>query len=124
MELDNIIRGEIDKRGVMMKVYEWQETEHHHIAIIRPKELFDLLTVEKPSPQEQEVRLRAMHRLNNQMEGFSIAYSKEKGLEYAQKALEDAPDIYVERDMKDLERLAVKPSDGRLLIKPKKIELK
>lgn len=107
-----------------MKVYEWKETEHHHIAVIRPQELFDLATEEKPSPAEPEARLRAMHRLNNQMEGFAIAYSKDRELEVIKRIVEEAPDIYQARDTKDLEKVAEKPSEGKVHLKLKKIELK
>ena len=108
-----------------MKVYEWQETESHFIAYIRPSELFDLTTLEKPSPDEQEARLRALHTMHNQMEGFAIAYSKKKGKEFAEKALEDSPDIYAARDQKDLETFhsthAKKPA---LEVKKPALELK
>jgi hypothetical protein len=106
-----------------MKVYEWKETEHHFIAVIRPKELFDLTSLEKASPQEHEARLRAMHRLTNQMEGYAIAHGKEKGLDFAKKALEDSPDIYAARDAKDIEKLSAKSVDGKIALKLKKIDL-
>jgi|GEM_PF-1460550 len=96
-----------------MKVYEWQETEHHHIAIIRPKDLFDLTTLEKPSPEDPEVRLRARHRINRQMEGYAIAYSRKHSIDAVRAELEKAPDIYSERDAKDLEKLRSPEADRK-----------
>ncbi|MDQ7822188.1 MAG: hypothetical protein RDV48_05275 [Candidatus Eremiobacteraeota bacterium] len=93
-----------------MKVYEWQETEHHYIAVIRPKELFDVATLEKPTQGEPEARLRAHHRLTNQMEGYAIAYSKGgHALESLKLQLEKSPDIYAARDDKDQEKLKSEP---------------
>jgi hypothetical protein len=105
-----------------MKVYEWQETEHHYIAIIRPMDLFDPTSLEKPSADDPEVRLRARHKINKQMEGYAIAYGKKHSLESVKAELEKSPDIYSDRDAKDLEKLKnpelgqKKPSIKRLEI--------
>ncbi len=96
-----------------MKVYEWQKTEHHYVAIIRPKDLFDLTTLEKPSPDDPEVRLRARHKLNKQMEGYAIAYSRNHNIDTVKAELEKSPDIYTDRDVKDLEKLKSPDADKK-----------
>ncbi|MHC9543425.1 MAG: hypothetical protein AB9903_28275 [Vulcanimicrobiota bacterium] len=55
-----------------MKIYEWKETETHYIAYMRPKELFDLSTMQKPNPEDHEARLLAKHIFTGEMEGFAL----------------------------------------------------
>jgi len=86
-----------------MKIYEWKETETHYIAYMRPKELFDMSTMQKPHPEAHETRLLAKHVISGEMEGLAIAYGKGWRQDFAKALVKSMNEIYLERDIRDLE---------------------
>lgn len=88
-----------------MKIYEWKETETHYIAYMRPKELFDLSTMQKPNPEDHEARLLAKHIFTGEMEGFARAYGKGWRQDFAKAHANSLNELYLEEDTRNLEVL-------------------
>jgi len=89
-----------------MKVYKWMDTDHHHVAVLRPDELFDLSTLDWPAPDDKETYVDGANLVSGERETYAMAYNKDWWpLHVWQSMYTRKPEMYAERDAQQLEQL-------------------
>lgn len=82
-------------------VYGWEETQDFYVKVVRPRELFDLSTLQFPEPGYREGQATAIHRLSGERETYALVYGKGYRLEWLKRIRTDS-DPWLERDRADL----------------------
>ncbi|MBI3926881.1 MAG: hypothetical protein HY319_15200 [Armatimonadetes bacterium] len=80
--------------------------ENHYIAVVRPDALFDLSTLTTPDPEDRETSIKGFHVIRRERSTYAHVYGKRKFPErLARGMVNNAPELYRERDEADLKAL-------------------
>lgn len=101
-----------------MTVYEWTESEHFFLARVRPKELFDLSTLDSPPDWDKWLRegdssgkgtLKALNLVTMERGAFAYYVDKRKGRDRAEELIDGIREWFLQTDAIDVENLQTPP---------------